>query len=438
MKANRIKYFFLVIGFTIVSGSPAYLQLSGDNELRISNMWLDQCFDLTKNTAGFSAPVAARSMAYFNICLYELGTDFYPENPSFSGKLRNYQRTVHISTTKKYYLPEVINAGASHLLMQLYANMPPALSTRLSKKRDSCSVTFKKFANTVTLKNSKEFGKKLASEIFEWSKLDGGDQGYLRNFPKTFQPVRTDSTWTITPPMFLSAQQPYWGNNQTLSVLPEMFSQDLKPLFFSLDTHSIMYKNSMEINLQQPASSELELIAEYWDDAPGYSGTPTGHVLSVTKQLARQKGLNYARTMEIYAFTSIAINDAFICCWKWKYQFLTLRPINYIQRYINPNFNSTILTPPFPEFPSGHSIQSSAAGAVLQYFFPQQGSFIDSTHYARTDIHGEPRTYNNLQEMIDEISISRMYGGIHYRYTLDESKIIGEKIGQQVIKNLYQ
>jgi hypothetical protein len=437
MKVNKMKYFFglIVCGFTIYSS--AYMQNNKSDELKITNMWLDECFDLTKNTAGFSAPVAARSMAYFNLCLYELSTDFYKENPSLSGKLHQYNRTVHVDASKKYYLPEVINAGASYLLMQLYANMPPAFHTRIEKMRDSCSIHFKKCTNTSALKNSKEFGKKLAAEIFEWSKLDGGDLGYLRNFPKTYQLVPTDSTWTLTPPMFLSAQQPYWGNNQTLVVLPETFNPILKPILFSLDTHSTMYKNNVDIHLQQQQNNpQFELIAEYWDDAPGYSGTPVGHLLSIAQQLARQNGLDYVRTVQLYAFTAIAVNDAVICCWKWKYRFLTLRPITYIQRYINPNFNSTILTPPFPEFPSGHSMQSSAAGAVFSYFFPQQGSFVDSTHVNRTDINGRPRTYNNLQQMVDEISISRMYGGIHYKYTLDESKLIGSQIGQEVIKNL--
>lgn len=439
MKVNRTQYFFGFMVGLLALASTAHAQVNKADELKISNLWLDQCLDLTKNTAGFSAPVAARSIAYFNICLYELGTDFYTENPSLSGRLQQYHRTVHISTNKKYYLPEVINTGASYLLMQLYANMPPAFNTRIIKIRDSCSVQFKKFSNASSLKNSKEYGKKLAAEIFEWSKLDGGDLGYLRNFPKTYQLQPTDSTWTITPPMFLSAQQPYWGNNQTLSVLPETFNPLLKPLLFSLDTHSTLYKNSMEINLQQQQNNnELELIAEYWDDAPGYSGTPTGHLLSIAKQLAHQHAFDYAHTLQLYAMVSIAINDAFICCWKWKYRFLTLRPITYIQRYINPHFNSTILTPPFPEFPSGHSMQSSAAGAVFTFFFPQQGNFVDSTHIHRTDINGRPRTYGSIQQMVDEISMSRMYGGIHYRYTLYESSLLGQKIGEQVIKNLLQ
>jgi hypothetical protein len=439
MKANRIQYFLGCLVGWLAFSPTAHAQVNKADELKISNLWLDECLDLTKNTPGFSAPVAARSITYFNICLYELSTDFYTENSSLSGKLHQYTRTVHTTTTEKYYLPEVINTGASYMLMQLYANMPPAFNTRIVKLRDSCSVRFKKFASAASLKNSKEYGKKLAAEIFEWSKLDGGDLGYLRNFPKTYQPPTTDSTWTITPPMFLSALQPYWGNNQTLCVLPDVFEPQLKPLLFSLDTHSIMYKNSMEINLQQQQNNnELEFIAEYWDDAPGYSGTPTGHLLSIAKQLARQCAFNYARTVQLYAITSIAINDAFICCWKWKYRFLTLRPITYIQRYINPHFNSTILTPPFPEFPSGHSMQSAAAGAVFTYFFPQQGSFVDSTHIHRTDIQGQPRTFGSIQQMVDEISISRMYGGIHFRYTLHESSLLGQKIGAQVVKNLLQ
>ena len=62
---------------------------------------------------------------------------------------------------------------------------------------------------------------------------------------------------------------------------------------------------------------------------------------------------------------------------KYKYNFI--RPITYIQRYIDPQFNSRIPSPPFPEFPSGHSFQSGAATTILSEFRKSGALIIDST-----------------------------------------------------------
>ena len=66
------------------------------------------------------------------------------------------------------------------------------------------------------------------------------------------------------------------------------------------------------------------------------------------------------RAAEVYAVAAIAMADAFIACWHLKYQVNLLRPVTYIQRYIDPKWQTALLTPPFPEYASGHAIQSAA------------------------------------------------------------------------------
>ena len=140
--------------------------------------------------------------------------------------------------------------------------------------------------------------------------------------------------------------------------------------------------------------------------------------------------------IELYTKLGIALNDVVIEAWRLKYKYNLIRPITYIQRYIRKDFNTAIVTPPFPEFPSGHSFQSVAGSEVLKDIFGNNLAFCDSTNVTRNDIDGSPRRYANFTEMSEEMSISRFYGGIHYKHTLDVSLAYGRKIGVNTLNSI--
>ena len=71
---------------------------------------------------------------------------------------------------------------------------------------------------------------------------------------------------------------------------------------------------------------------------------------------------------------TIAVSDAFIACWRTKFRYNLLRPVTYIQRVIDPAWMPLLTTPPFPEYTSGHSVQSMAAAEVLTDLFGAAGS----------------------------------------------------------------
>jgi membrane-associated phospholipid phosphatase len=101
--------------------------------------------------------------------------------------------------------------------------------------------------------------------------------------------------------------------------------------------------------------------------------------------------------------------DAFIACWDAKYTFWTLRPVTAIRRFIDPSWGSYIVTPPFPSYVSGHSTTSGVASTVLGAFFPYRS--------------GE------LNAMAEEATVSRLYGGIHFRSDNDAGLDLGRRVG---------
>ena len=102
--------------------------------------------------------------------------------------------------------------------------------------------------------------------------------------------------------------------------------------------------------------------------------TPPGHWIAIVTRLLSEGGYGLEQASVTYAKLSITLADAFIVCWREKYQYNLLRPISYIQKVIdvnwnNPDITDPVVTPPFPEYPSGHSVQSSAAATVLTDLF---------------------------------------------------------------------
>jgi hypothetical protein len=144
--------------------------------------------------------------------------------------------------------------------------------------------------------------------------------------------------------------------------------------------------------------------------------------------LRREDG-SLARAAEVYAKVGIAVCDAFIACWHQKYVSNLLRPVTYIGRLLDPTWLPLLDTPPFPEYTSGHSVQSGAAFQVLTDLFGERYPFVDHTH----DERGlAPRSFGSFFEAAEEAAISRLYGGIHFRSAVENGVTQGRCIGTAV------
>lgn len=144
--------------------------------------------------------------------------------------------------------------------------------------------------------------------------------------------------------------------------------------------------------------------------------------------MLRARDASLAEAAEAYALLGIAVADAFIGCWRVKYEHNLLRPITYIRATIDPGWGDPLplVTPPFPEYTSGHSVQSAAAAAVLTARFGVV-PFVDHTHDARGFA---PRAFASFEDAAAEAAISRLYGGIHYRAAIERGLTQGRCIGE--------
>ena len=105
------------------------------------------------------------------------------------------------------------------------------------------------------------------------------------------------------------------------------------------------------------------------------------------------------------------------------------RPVTYIREYIDSTWLPLIGTPPFPEYPSGHSSQSGAMAEVMENVFGSSYAFTDYTHGTN---FGGPRSFVSFDEAAIEAATSRLYGGIHFRFGNEAGLTLGTIVGQNV------
>jgi membrane-associated phospholipid phosphatase len=192
-------------------------------------------------------------------------------------------------------------------------------------------------------------------------------------------------------------------------------------------------------------SDEQKHIADFWDDNP-FKMNVTGHVMYATKKFspaghwmnivgiaAKKAGADFNRTVAAYAATSIALFDAFISCWDEKFRSNYIRPETAINTYIDQDWRPYIQTPPFPSYTSGHSTISAAAAELMTKHFGDRLAFTDTS---LLEFGIANREIPSFRAAAQEASVSRLYGGIHYRFDLDAGNKAGAALGTWISQRL--
>ncbi|MGH7456258.1 MAG: vanadium-dependent haloperoxidase, partial [bacterium] len=235
--------------------------------------------------------------------------------------------------------------------------------------------------------------------------------------------------WVPTPSKFQRPLQPHWGNNRSFFLRSGSECQPGPHPLFSERPGTKFYEEMMEVyNTVNNLTAEQRAIAEFWADNPRQTATPAGHWIAILNQIIAQRQLNLEVAAEAYAKVGIVVADAFISCWYTKYEYNLVRPITCIRKIIDANWRPPVSTPPFPEYTSGHSVQSGAVAQVLTDMFGAV-AFTDHTHDSR---NLSSRSFSSFFAAADEAAISRLYGGIHFRSAielgLEQGKCVGRKV----------
>lgn len=405
-------------------------------EMRIATQWYTLMLDLTRHTATYSPPVAARSFAYLGLAQYEITAQQSKTLRSLSGQLNGF--TGIPKAPASLNTAAALHGALSSGIEALYGNTGPTGQRVFNAFKNRLAGELQKAVPAATLEPSLKYGQAVMQQILEYAKSDGGATISNLGFPLTYPKASAPQEWV--PTAALGMQQtpllPKWGSNRTLVMASGSACPLPAPPVYSSEKTSAFYSEALEVyNTVKNISPEQRKIARFWSDDPMLSVTPPGHWVSIALNLALEQKLTLAQFAEVQARVGLAVNDAFIGCWHTKYEYNLLRPSTYIRRHIDPTWEAVLLIPPFPEYPSGHSTQSAAAASVLTAFFGERYAFTDRTN---SDNGLEPRVFTSFNAAAEEAGISRLYGGIHFRSAivrgLEQGRCIGAKVNALVYK----
>lgn len=405
----------------------------------VATEWFQLQLQLVQQTPGFSPPVASRAFGYSGVTLYESVVYGMPGYQSLAGQLNDLTELVHPSPVLEYHWATAANSALATMTRLLFPTASEENQDRIDALYTQFANRYREALDTDIFDRSEAHGKATAIAIFKWSQTDGGHEGYMRSFPSDYVAPVAAGLWTPTPrtegdPQ--SALLPYWGENRTF--MPESSDECMPeaPPAYSEDAGSAFYTEAMEVyQTGQSLTEEQTEIALFWSDDPGKTATPPGHTVSILTQILRHEEASLAFAAEAYAKLGIAVADSFIGCWKAKYEYNLVRPATYIQQSIEETWVPILNTPPFPEYPSGHSVQIGAAEVVLTGLFGDAYAFTDYTH---DDMGLATRSFGSFSAMAEEAALSRLYGGIHFRsaidFGLDQGRCIGGKVDTLVFR----
>ncbi len=384
---------------------------------------------------GVNPAAGSRLYAYASIVLYESIVNGMPDNVSLIGQI--YHLT-DLSFPPDDQTMDYVSVANSTLALVLQGILPTTNNDDKAKKTvaDIKALYEKNYDQRVEIvgeeivENSAAYGETLAEELLQWIANDNYAQ-VIKDKANYEVPTGDDYLWEKTNPD-LPIVEPYWGQIRPLVLdYADQCAVWSPQLPFSTDENSVFYQQALEVmTTGQNLTPEQQDIARFWIDTPGESGTPAGHWVMLVSQLIEQQDFTLGQAAEAYVMNGITVMDSFISAWSLKYQTLLLRPVTYINRYINRRWRSFLATPNFPEYPSGHSVVSGAAAEVLTDYFGIV-AFVDASP-TRLGIGLSARSFTSIEAAASEAAISRLYGGIHYRTGIENGLRQGRCIGEVV------
>jgi membrane-associated phospholipid phosphatase len=429
-----------------------------------------------------SPPVTSRVSAYAAIALYEGWAAFSDSLQSLAGQLNGLESLPRPRREESYDGALVGLESQTVVLRELYKEGFASTGVAIAALHDSLLAARMAMGIRPQVRDrSLKYGQQLGSAILAWAAQDGFAQ---RTFE--YAPLKGDQYWvpTVTGAQYRSqmlsmdrdfvgldnptaaarpgligdrsitvdrpkrpgnktspginltvALEPHWGDQRYFAARAADSCAAPPPPPFSTSRDSEFWKNANEVlQTSRTLTADQREIAYFWADNPGESGTPAGHWMSVLTHLSNEWQLSAERTAEAFALTAIAVADGFTASFHEKYRSNLLRPVTYIERYIDPKWQPLLITPSFPTYTSAHSTQSQAAATVLTALFGGNRGYDDGTHINL----GHPvRHLSSFQAAADEAGISRIYGGIHYPFDNTGGQELGACIGRAVLTHIH-
>jgi hypothetical protein len=291
--------------------------------------------------------------------------------------------------------------------------------------------------------SSLKMADNISRHIIDYAKKDGYSK--LTALPR-FSPGKSPGQWYPTPPGYFPAVEPYFSRIRPFTIdTADLAQYEIPaPAPYSTEKGSLFYQSALAVFEADQQRTQRD-IAAFWDCNP-FALSENGHLLIGLKKIspgahwmgiagiaAQNLNLGFAESVQLRTVLSVCMMDAFWLCWREKYRTNRIRPETAIRKLIDPSWKPFLQTPPFPEYPSGHSVVSSAAAEVLTSLLGENIAYTDTVERR----YGIPdRTYQSFQQAAAEASMSRFAGGIHFMDAIVNGQKLGKTLGNSGLRKL--
>ena len=292
-----------------------------------------------------------------------------------------------------------------------------------------------------------ELGKSVGQAILADRANDGA-----RSSP-TYVPTTEVGKWRRTFPDFLPPLLAQWPNVRPFALASGNEFRPAPPPSVGSSEYAAAVDEAMRMGGFQSSerTPEQTEIALFWADGGG-TATPPGHWNSIATDVTLSQGIDVLETARTFALLNITMADAGIASWDAKYHYDVWRPIDAIRQAdqdgnaetdVDSSWIPLLKTPPFPAYTSGHSTFSGAASAVLTSLFGSNFAFKSQSdgHLAAEQRPLDPaqivtRHFASFNAAAEEAGLSRIYGGIHYRFDNSAGLTLGDLVGKAAVERL--
>jgi membrane-associated phospholipid phosphatase len=368
-------------------------------------------------------PKASRALAIMHAAIYD----------AVNGISRRSESYLVPSAVPASASPEAAASTAGHMvLIALF----PAAAASFDALHAS---TLAAISDGLQKNSGIHWGESVAAQILADRATDGSEAAVP---PPSHSGL---GYWVPTPPAYAPYLLPQWGLLKPFSMNTSTHFRPAGPPALASAKYAADFNEIKTLGaaVGSTRTADQSQIALFWADGAG-TETPPGHWNSIAQQVGAALGNTMEDNARLFALLNLAMADAAICAWDAKYTFDFWRPVTAIRNgdldgnpatETDPTWSSFIVTPPFPDYVSGHSTFSGAASAVLALFFGTDNiRFTTGSDF----LPGVTRTFSSFSAAAQEAAVSRLYGGIHFRSANEDGLHAGLNIGAWAFANYLQ
>jgi hypothetical protein len=271
-----------------------------------------------------------------------------------------------------------------------------------------------------------------------WLAQRAGD-GREAAVPYSYGPVEA-GVYQKTPPAFANALGAWLAVMRPFAMSsPSQFRAYGPP-----DLTSQRYAEDVAMVKALGSATSTERTAEETEIARFYTESPTTFFSHNLREFAATKHLGVSGNARLFAMVFVTAADSMIACWDSKFHYNFWRPVTAITTTLDdgnpatesdPSWTPLAPTPPHPEYPAGHGCVSTGYAESLRHFFGTPYVKVTMTSSVPGSV---PHVFHHTNQMIDEIVMARVFGGMHFQTSVEHGAIIGRQVGRLVARNHFR